>query len=146
MMDLLKNISLCIVGGLILNGVSVWIGSDFLGEFLKANLITLLVALLAINTTTISVIMTKLRELSKDTRVFSNSMREMRVSIVEQVVLIVLAVFLQTIMSSRLYVWTDVGAFLLSTALLAIFFYAIHILWDTANGVFVILSFEVPSK
>lgn len=141
-METIKNASLCFVAGLLLNWLSSWLASDFLATFLGANLITLLIALLAINTTTISVIMTKLRDLSSDPKAFAETMAEMKTSVVEQMVLIALAVLLQILTKSTSITWLETTTFVLNSLVAAVFVYALHILWDTANGVFIILKYE----
>ncbi len=93
MMDLFKNISLSLTIALALNASSIGIESDFLPTFLSENLITLLIALFAINITTLSVIMTKLSEISNNEGSdFSTTIREMKHSITEQCFLIIIGI------------------------------------------------------
>ncbi|MCG6480726.1 hypothetical protein K6U43_13975, partial [Vibrio parahaemolyticus] len=40
-----------------------WLGSEFLHKFLAQNLVTILIALLAINATTMGIVLTKIREM-----------------------------------------------------------------------------------
>ena len=81
-MDTLKNIALCIVAGFVLNLISVLIDSDFLSSFVSDRIILILVSLLAINTTTTSVLMTKLREISEEHDIdFSTSISQLRLAI-----------------------------------------------------------------
>jgi hypothetical protein len=63
MIDRVKTISLFLLSGLIVNFLVSWLKSNFISEFLTHNLITLLIALVAINTTTLSVVLTKIREI-----------------------------------------------------------------------------------
>src|SRR5690554_4082042 len=77
------------VGVTLLSG---WMQSTFLDEFLGSGLITLLVALLAINTTTIGLIASKLRDLSDKYGVnVARTIRSMKSSIIEQIVLLIVA-------------------------------------------------------
>ncbi|MDP1624518.1 MAG: hypothetical protein Q8L64_01995 [bacterium] len=140
MMEHIKNATLFLVISAIVQSLSAWLQSDFIESFLKANLITLLLALMAINTTTISVIMTKLREISDDSGVdFSKTINSMKESIVEQVILIVVAIFILILQSSALLVskWNGVNT-VTTILLITTFMYAVQILYDTAQGVFVI--------
>jgi uncharacterized protein YacL len=67
----------------------------------------------------------------------------MKVSIIEQVVLIGVAIIVQIFVGSDLINKQFPSIFFVSNVLLsAIFFYAIYILFDTANSIFVILEFE----
>ncbi|MBN6741954.1 hypothetical protein JKG47_15700 [Acidithiobacillus sp. MC6.1] len=86
MIERLKEISLYIVAGFMMAGIGDVFGSVFLEEYLKENLITLLIALLAINTTTSSVIMTKLKDISDATGGnFKFTIEQLRSSTYEQV-------------------------------------------------------------
>ncbi|MFA6174799.1 MAG: hypothetical protein WC334_05905 [Kiritimatiellales bacterium] len=132
-----------LVMGFAINGLASLIGSNFLSLFLDQNLILLLVALFAINTTTASVILTKMREIAdKHPNVdFQTTRKEMKTSSFEQVALILLAVLIGVLKSSP---WMADHIphleFILNSVLVGIFFYAVHILYDTAKGVYVILD------
>lgn len=144
MMEYVKNISLFLLIGLIFTTLTDWLQSNFILAFLSSNLITLLIALVAINTTTLSVVLTKIREISdKMGGDFSATASEMKLALVEQVILIIVTAVTQIISESSLikssYPSTD---FVASVILVSIFSYAIHILYDTANSIFVILDFE----
>ena len=142
-MTTLRNASVCILAALIAGGVSRLLRSPYLSTFLEANLILLLIALLAINTTTISVVMTKLRELSDKPNSFSGTADEMKWSISEQVTLVVLAILFLLVKKSAVIIANVPHAdFALEAMLLSIFFYSIHILYDTASSVFDIMKFE----
>lgn len=143
--DVLWKIFISSLVGYILYSLSEYLQSDYVEKFILENLITLLIALLAINTTTISVILTKLHEINKkyDGVDFKRSIHEMRVSITEQVVLIalsVIALILKT--SARVDQFFGNSEVVIGVTLLALFVFAIQILYDTANGIFVILKFE----
>jgi len=135
--------SVCIVISSFIVAMARLLKSDYLTKFFESNLILLLVALLAINTTTISVIMTKLRELSNDPGVFGRTRSELRVSIIEQLCLIALsALVLIGSKSQPISANIPHAAFVSDVLLLAIFCYAVYILYDTAESVFVIIGFE----
>jgi uncharacterized membrane protein YfcA len=144
MIEHAKNMSLFLIIGLIVALLAGWLQSDFISGFLSENLITLLIALVAINTTTLSVVLTKIRELSdKLGGNFTRTAKEMKISIKEQVVLVILAVIVQVIGTSSLIIASFPPiTFVSNVVLIAIFSYALYILYDTANSVFVILQFE----
>lgn len=120
------------------------LGSTFLIEFLKQNLITIMLALLAINTTTLSIVLTKIRELIDNTKIdtFNKTKSSMLSSIIEQIVLVVLSLILFIILDS---VWIigkiNIELFIHVTCI-AVFIYDIQILYDTCKSVFVILSYN----
>ena len=130
--------------GVVIHAVSTWLQSDFIETFLDENLITLLLALLAINTTTISVIMTKLREISDQAGIsFDRTIHSMKSSVVEQVVLLAFAVVVSVLKSSNVINSAFTNAnFIANVLLISILLRAVYILYDTANGVFVIAQKE----
>ena len=123
------------------------IGSRYLFDFLRQNVINIQIGLLAINTATLGVVLTKLRDLvdkgiplSK----FDNARSEMLLSIKEQMALIVSALIILSTESARavpVYVPTE----LMRILLLACFVYSLMILYDTAKSVFVVLG-ESPES
>lgn len=144
MIERLKEISFYIVVGFLLTGFSHVLGSTFLEEYLKANLITLLVALLAINTTTSSVVMTKLREIADATGgKFKLTIEQLRLSIYEQVVLIVIAAILLILSGSKTVIgineWVPL---IINGAVASVFVAGLYALFDTAKSIFVILRYE----
>jgi hypothetical protein len=141
--DTIKNSSVCVLIALAVGSLSHGLKSPYLANFLDANLILLLIALLAINTTTVSVIMTKLRELSNKPSDFTRTTRSLKVSIIEQVVLIIASIVFLMLKGSQIVAASvPHSGLILEVALLAIFCYAIHVLYDTAMGVFVLIRFE----
>ena len=144
MIERLKEISLYLVIGSLVTGLSHALESRFLANYLSDNLITLLIALLAINTTTSSVVMTKLKEIvDAKGGDFSATINELRKSILEQVVFVVLAVLILVLADSEFILAFHKYAGALFEALLtAVFAAALHALYDTANSIFVILRFE----
>jgi len=140
MIEHIKNGALFLVISAIVQTVSAWLQSNFIETFLKENLITLLLALMAINTTTVSVIMTKLREISDDNGIdFSQTIKAMRESITEQVVLLIVAVLVLIVQSSAMLasVWSGINT-ATTIVLITTFLYAVQVLYDTAQGIFVI--------
>lgn len=147
MSNLVRDVCVYIVVGVLIHSVSVGLQSDFLEGFLEENLVTLLFALLAINTTTMSVILTKLRDIANGSEAkFARTMRAMRRSVIEQLVLIIVAGM--TLVAKNSGVVCGLWAcfpFILNVILIAVFAWALHVLYDTANGVFVILRHEEGS-
>jgi len=130
---------------LVINGLSYGLKSSFLPNFIDGNLITILLALMAINSTTNSVILTKLKDILKDNPKidFTNSKREMRVSILEQLALTIVAIIgLILKKSDVLKQAIPHRDFYSDLLLVAVLCYSIHVLYDTANAVFVILDRE----
>ena len=118
--------------------------SVFLEVYLKENLITLLVALLAINTTTSSVVMTKLKEIADATNAsFKPTIEQLKLSILEQVVFIIIAVLLLIFSGSKTIIeFHEWIPFILNGFIASIFILGLHALHDTATAIFVILQYE----
>jgi hypothetical protein len=133
-----------LVVGSIINVLSQLLESSFLCKFLEQNLILLLVAILAINTTTISVILTKMREIAdKNPKAdFGNTRKAMRRSTLEHLSLICIAATVQIVKGSPI-VCTSLtyACFILDSLLIAVFIYSIQIVYDTAQSVYVILDY-----
>ncbi|NTU50021.1 MAG: hypothetical protein HGA87_03880 [Desulfobulbaceae bacterium] len=148
MIDIFKTICMSIVLGVVLIVLSLVLDSDFIFGFLSKDLISLLVALMAINTTTMGVIMGKLKEIADQQDVdFSSTIKEMKVSVYEQVVLIIVAILLLVLKRSNLILQSNKSwEVVIWAGLAATFVYAIYILFDTAKGIFVLLENRVRSS
>lgn len=147
MFHVVKNACCSIVFGFALVWFSDLISSKFLANFLDANLIMLLIALLAINITTMSVVMVKLKEISEERKGirFPRTVKEMKFAVYEQVFLIVFGLISQILCKSDLLSQSSIRAdlrFIISAVPAAILIYSILILWDTGKSIFVILSQE----
>lgn len=144
-MDNIKNYSFYLILGWVLVIFSNFIESDYLTNFLRENIVILLIALFAINTTTYSVIMTKLKEIQDASKEkdFSNTIAQLKVSVVEQVAYILIAVFVLMLDGSSKF--TNISTELhFYTAILinAVFIASLDNLRDTSSSIFVVLDFE----
>jgi len=123
--------------------------TNYLNDFLSKNLITILIALLAINSATLGIVLTKIRDLVEkhgNAQCFNSSKQQMILSIKEQIALIVFAVTFLTVVSSPLLdSYTNLKMFF-DTTIVAIFTYALFVLYDTAKGVLIIIDFDLGNK
>ena len=148
MIDAIKDVCLYLVVAAVFTVATHWLGSNVLDRYLTEQLITVLIALLAINTTTSGVVMTKLKEIS-DARGgnFSLTIKELKSSVTEQLIFIILAVIILVLRGSGVVLashpWADL---ILEVALVAVFVAALYTLFDTARSIFVILEFENHKK
>ncbi len=148
MLSSLKEYSFYLVVSIFLVVGSLIMKSDFLARFLLSNLVTLLVALLAINTTTSSVVMTKLKEISdkKPKANFSATILELKKSMTEQIAYVSMAIFFSILAESvTILSWFEYASTLIAILLTTIFVAALGTLYDTGRSIFVILSFENKS-
>lgn len=119
------------------------IQSDFIFNFLKSNITNLQVALLAVNTATLGIVLTKIREIIDKTgqrAEFESTRNEMLLSIKEQVALVatsLLIVAFESAGNPPIAVPSEV----FQATLIASFIYSIIVLYDTAKSVFVILDY-----
>lgn len=117
--------------------------SNFVFEFLKSNITNIQVALLAVNTATLGIVLTKIREIIDKTgqrAIFDSTRSEMLLSIKEQVTLIAVSLFILALESAK-NLPIAVSSEIFQAALTASFIYSIFVLYDTAKSVFVILDF-----
>lgn len=144
MIERLKEISLYLVVGFLLAGISNALGSTYLEDYLRENLITLLVALLAINTTTSSVVMTKLKEISDATGGnFKSTIDQLKLSIYEQMMFIVIAAIVLILTGSKVVLSIHTSMpFILNGIIASVFVAGLYALFDTAKSIFVILRYE----
>jgi hypothetical protein len=125
-----------------------WVASQYFSEFLRANLINILIALLAVNSATMGIVLTKIRELIEKHGhgdAFQQSKKQFLLSVKEQVALIGVAILLLTVSQSK-YIKDipNIGLFFGST-IAAVFVYSMTILYDTAKGVLIIIDYQPRS-
>ena len=109
--------------------------------YLQENIISLLLILLAINTTTLGLIASKIQDIVvKIPEIdFSDTIKEMKKSLLEQIILIIVSAFCLLLMDSVKITFehkSEIG----NVMLISIFIYAINILWDTGKSVFIIIE------
>jgi len=144
-LDSLKEYSFYLLVSIALVGLSNAVESSYLHSFLSNDLVTLLIALLAINTTTSSVVMTKLKEISdqKQDADFSGTTKQLKKSMLEQVAYVFAAIVLSIFAGSELIQGLTTYSFLIIEVLMtAIFVAALAALHDTGKAIFIILDFE----
>ncbi len=144
MKSVFGNISLSIICGYILVQFQLFFETQYLTKFLKDNLIMLLVTLIAINSATLSIVLTKVKELldkSGKVNAFMGTKEQMILSINEQICIIILSILLLIIQdSSIIKSYPNIITFL-DVILVGSFIYAIRILHDTSKSVFVVLDY-----
>lgn len=146
MKQVLTNTLVAIGIGYVCQLLQSFCQSQFLIVFLKANLITLLIALLAINSGTMGIVLTKIRELidkaGAGSEAFQATKNEMLLSIKEQIALIVISVILLTIADSELAKQSKELTTIYPVLLFSIFSYSIINLYDTAKSVLIIIDYD----
>lgn len=141
----LKNILASIGFSFVLIQFQYYVNSEYITSFLKENLITIIVSLLAVNTATTGIVLTKIRELidnSQNKISFTNSKNEMKKSIIEQIVLVILALFFLTLTGSGLIKNSIQLQQIIDIFCCTIFIYDLFILYDTSKSVFIIIDFH----
>ncbi|MBC7523029.1 MAG: hypothetical protein H7239_01105 [Flavobacterium sp.] len=142
-MSYIKDISLFLVIAFFTNLTSHLIGTDFLLIYLKSNLTTVQLGLLAINTATCGLVVSKLQEI-KEKHVGINIKpitKQLLLSLKEQIFLIIIGVMLMLLIDSNLFnqlSYCEYIKFALETLLMAVFVNSVQVLWDTGKSVFVL--------
>lgn len=125
--------------------LNVWLGSKFLYGFFESSLVTILVALLAVNAATMGIVLTKMRDLidkNGNAEVFKKTRRNMLLTIKEQIGLIILASIVLSVKSAPVVQSIENMPLLFNSIVTGIFVYALLVLYDTAKGVLVIVDFN----
>lgn len=140
-MKLVKNISFYIIISIIITFLGFKLESKFLFKYLQENIIGLLLTLLAINTATLGLIASKIQDIvvKYPQMDFSETIKQMKISLLEQIILIIISILCLLLMDSRIITYEfkiEIG----NVFLVSILIYAINILWDTGKGVFVIIE------
>ena len=140
-MKYLKNISFFLVISLIVVLVSQAIDSKSVFVYLEENIIGLLLTLLAINIASSGLIAAKIQDILVEFPEFdfSESLKEMKISLFEQVVLLIVCI-ISLILSDSSLIDFEHKSTLSNTILFSILVYAINILWDTGQAVFIIID------
>jgi len=136
---MLKNSCLFLGLGILMTGFSYIIKSEFLATFLHQNIISLTITLIAITSAVRAIILSKLTEIKIAHKEidFSETFKELKISIYEQVAMIVISIVTITIGDSKI-IANDVmqlASFAVNSILTAVLFYSIYILYDTAIAV-----------
>ena len=126
-----------------------WLSTTYFNDYLSANLLTILIALLAINSTTTGIVLTKIRELVEsngNSDTFNPTKSQMLLAVREQIALIAFATAFLTIVSSPKILQVEELEMLINSLVVGIFVYALHILYDTAISVLIIINFDPDSS
>lgn len=143
-----KTSLLSLGAGFLCQLAQYWLASQYFNDFLRANLINILIALLAVNSATMGIVLTKIRELIEKHGhgdVFQQTREQFLLSVKEQVALIGVAIVLLTVSQSKyLMDIPNIGMFF-GSAIAAVFVYSMTILYDTAKGVLIIIDYKVEN-
>lgn len=142
-MSYIKDISLFLVIAFFANLASHLIEADFLLPYLKSNLTTIQLGLLAINTATCGLVVSKLQEIKEKHVTISIKpvTKQLLLSLKEQIILIIIGVLLMLLLDSNLFnelSYCNNIKFGLETLLIAVFVNSVQVLWDTGKSVFVL--------
>lgn len=145
MFHVLKTSLISLGVGFLAELVNGWLSSQFLIKFFEGNLITILVALLAINAATMGIVLTKIRDLidrNGGSEFFRKTRAQMLLSVKEQIGLIVFATSLLAIKSGAAMANAPNVPLLVNSVITGIFVYALIVLYDTAKSVLIIVDYE----
>lgn len=141
-MSRIKYIIYYLAISIVIYGLCFILESTFFFEFLRENIVVLLITLLAINTATISVIVAKLHEISISVQKnFDKTIKEVKVSLLEQIILIavssLLLIFYHSPVIQNCFKYYNA---LFDTLFTVVFIYSIDILRDTGIAIFEIIK------
>lgn len=141
MITILKNISFYVIISFAICYAAYFVQSKSLFLYLSNNIVGLLLTLLAINTATSGLIASKMQDLVSTfpTFNFQDSIKQMKISLLEQIVLILGSVIILIMQGSQVLKFPHKD-FTLDVLLVTIMVYSIAILWDTGKAVFVVIE------
>lgn len=137
----LKDISFIVVISTIVVMSCNYLETNFLFIYLTNNLISLLLTLLAINTATLGLIASKMQDIVADKPQFnfSKTIKEMKLSLIEQIILIAVTIITLVLQDSKIVV-VNHKDLVSNIILVGVLIYSINVLWDTGKGVFVVIE------
>lgn len=134
--------------GIIVNWGFYILQSNAFLEFLHDKIIELLITLLAINTATISIVVTKLYDIEKQSGAdFTKTIKEVKISLIEQIILIATASLILVLCDSKVIQRNfNYHGIFFNTIITSIFIYSIDILRDTGFAIFEINKYDTKKK
>jgi hypothetical protein len=147
--QVLRTGLLSLFAGFLFQFLQDWVASQYLNEFLRGNLINIQIALLAVNSATMGIVLTKIRELIEKHGhgdVFQQTRCQFLLSVKEQVALIGGSIILLTVSQSAYLKNVPHIALFFGSAITGVFVYSMHILYDIAKGVLIIIDYKVDSN
>lgn len=113
--------------------------SDFLAVFLRQNIVSLTITLIAITSAVRAIILSKLTEikLANEEIDFTSVFKELKISVYEQIFMVIISIITLTIGDSKIfpeYKNADISL-CVNSILSSVLFYSIYILHDTAIAV-----------
>jgi len=141
---MIKNYSTSLFFGVLLTLLQFYLKSNFLQKYLLANLLNIQIAVLAINSATLGLILTKVRELSDQNPEYNYDklLREMLLSFKEMIALMAISLLIGIISESQIIPNGFFKPYVIETILFAAFSYTVYILYDFVHGICVLLGFK----
>ena len=155
MMQKIKTAVFYLCIGTLLTFGSYYLKSTFLPQFLMADLLTILIALLAINIATLGIVFSKLEEIAVSVEEktgtrpsFEKTQREAFASVKEQMWMIGITVVVSILCSSSVCEQYIVLKYITQTILATVLVWDLFVLYDTSSSVFKVLnlSYDFFSK
>lgn len=145
-MKVVKDIALYIVISFLVNLFSESFESNFLSQFLESNLITIQITLMAITIATYTFIIARLQDLSQnDLTKFNKTLDSMKLAIVHQLLGIGFALVLLILKASQEVISLfEKCEFVIDILLTVMFLWAIFILKDVGDLVFLVSKAKLP--
>ena len=140
-MNAIKNYSVFLLIGLFAAWISSELKSTFLNEFLGGLLLTLEVALLAINTTARTALLGKIKDMGGDgASQFKKTADAMSSALVEQVAVICVTVLFLIFYKTPLAAVNQLINLCITAVLVACFAVCVQIVYDTAKAIMILLE------
>ena len=143
MKTIFRQVCVALVLAALTTAASRVMQSDYLGKFLDENLVILLLALTAINGSTVGLVVGKMSDImSREAGMtFDNARRSLKLANVEQLVLVVVALCLEILKHSKVAngLISHQGL-IVETLLMACLIQSIQIVFDMLHSVFILVD------
>ncbi len=141
---MIKNYSSSLFFVIIFTLLQFYLKSDYLWKYLLANLLSIQVAVLAVNGATLGLTLARLRELSEQNPEFEfeNVLHDILFSFKEMIGLMAVALLVGMMSSSAIISIGFFKPYVLESILFAAFGYTIYLLYDFIHGLCVLLGFK----
>ena len=142
----LNNFCIYLTISVAINAIFLFIlKTPFFPDFMEKNLITMTIALMAINLSTLGIILSRIAALKVSPDFFRRTKDAMLRTIKEELVILVFSMLIVACKTSPVISCSEKD-FIFGSLLTFLFVWLLHALWDVSKAVFLIISFPFDNQ
>lgn len=119
--------------------------TPFFPDFMEKNLITITIALMAINLSTLGIILSRIAALNVPANAFKRTRDSMWRTVKEELCILVLSILVVACKTSPVISFSE-KEFAFGCFLTFLFVWLLHALWDISKSVFIIISMPLDNQ